>query len=101
MHDFGNSKANVHYQIILENYTGFMFSLSQKLHIYQTFNFFTSLFKAKKSKENTIVYIICNYSKNVKIIKKRKKEMEVGAIAITNTYWAFLPLHAQLIKAYF
>ena len=35
MHDFGNSKANVHYQIILENYTGFMFSLSQELHISQ------------------------------------------------------------------
>ena len=37
--NFGNSEAD--HQIALENYAVFMFSLSQKLHIYQIFKFFT------------------------------------------------------------
>ena len=71
MHDFGNSKANVHYQIILENYTGFMFSLSQKLHIYQTSKFFTSLFKAKNPKK---ILLSTSYAIIQKMLKLSKKE---------------------------
>ena len=80
-----------------------MFSSSQKLHTYLTRHLNFLLKKAKNPKNKSYV-LSTSYAiiqKMFKNYQKKEKEMEVGLIAITNKYWAFLPLHAQLMKAYF
>ena len=58
--------------------------------------------RQKIQKTNPIVYIICKESKNVKIIKKKIGSGRNSHHKYVRLYyWAFLPLHDQLIKAYF